>query len=71
MNLRKIFFKLMNNNAVFGKTMENMRARVKIDLYTDANKVQKQINKPQFTDAKIYSNDLVAIKQVPKVIKLC
>lgn len=69
-DFEKDFFKLMPN-AVFGKTMENMRARVKIDLYTDADKVLKQVAKPQFMNQKIYSEDLVAIKQVPKEVKLC
>ena len=69
-DFEKDFFKLMNN-AVFGKTMENMRARVKIDLYTDANKVLYQVAKPQFMSQKIYSEDLIAIKQVPKEVKLC
>lgn len=70
-DFEKDFFKLMNN-AVFGKTMENMRSRVKIDLYTDADKVLYQVAKPQFMSQKIYSEDcLIAIKQVPKEVKLC
>lgn len=68
-DFEKDFFKLMNN-AVFGKTMENMRNRVKIDLVTDAKTALKKIAKPQFEDCKIYSNNLVAIKQLPKVVKL-
>jgi hypothetical protein len=56
-------YKLMNN-AVFGKTMENVRDRVDIKLYTDEKLVQKQIAKPQFENSKVFDDDLVAIKCV-------
>lgn len=69
-DFEKDFFKLMNN-AVFGKTMENMRARVKIELHTDAKEVLYQVAKPQFMSQKIYSESLIAIKQVPKKVELC
>ena len=65
----KSLYKLMNN-AVFGKTMENMRGRVDIQLYTDEQLVEKQIAKPQFLHHKTYSEDLVAIKCLPKVVEL-
>lgn len=65
----KDFFKLMNN-AVFGKTMENMRNRVDIRLFTDESKALKQIAKPQYEDHKIYGENLIAIKQLQKVVKL-
>jgi hypothetical protein len=65
----KDMYKLMNN-AVFGKTMENMRARVDIQLYTDEKLVLKQIAKPQFIQHKIYGENLIAVKQVKKTCKL-
>ena len=65
----KEFYKLMNN-SVFGKTMENMRARVHIELYTDEQQALYQISKPQFIDSKIYSENLIAIQQVKKEIEL-
>ena len=65
----KDMYKLMNN-AVFGKTMENIRERVDIQLYTNESLILKQISKPQFLDSKIYSNELVAIKKLKKEITL-
>ena len=62
-DFEKDFFKLVNN-AVFGKTMENMRNRVDIRLFTEKAKALKQIAKPQFVDSKNYSENLIAIKQL-------
>ena len=58
------------NNAVFGKTMENMRGRVDISLYTEEKQAFRQFSKPQYQQHKIYSKDLIAIKMLPKTIEL-
>ena len=68
-DFEKDLYKLMNN-AVFGKTMENMRERVDIQLCSDDSKYIKQIAKPQFMTAKIYSENLCAIKKMKKVVTL-
>ena len=43
----KDFFKLMNN-SVFGKTQENLRNRVGVELMTDACLLRKRVAKPSF-----------------------
>jgi hypothetical protein len=62
-------YKLMNN-APYGKTMENMRGRVDIQLYTEEKQALKQFSKPQYCEHKIYSKNLIAIKKAPKIVKL-
>ena len=56
----KDFFKLMNN-AVFGKTMENIRNRVDIKLVNNKKQAEKLSAKPNFKHCYIFSKDLVAI----------
>ena len=56
----KDFFKLMNN-AVFGKTMENIRNRKDIKLVSNRDKAMKYAAKPNFQHLKILSEDLVTI----------
>ena len=51
----KDLFKLMNN-SVFGKTMENVRNRVTIELVKDAERAAKLVNKPNFEELKIFAN---------------
>ena len=56
----KDFFKLMNN-AVFGKTMENIRNRVNIKLVNNEKQAEKLSAKPNYKHCNIFSEDLVAI----------
>ncbi|XP_073990913.1 uncharacterized protein [Rhodnius prolixus] len=56
----KDFYKLMNN-AVFGKFMEDVRKRTKIELVTDERRIRKLIAKPTFKDRTIYSETLTAV----------
>ena len=60
-NFEKEFFKLMNN-SVFGKTMENIRNRVNINLVTDKNKAEKLRAKPNFEHCNIFCEELIAVQ---------
>ena len=57
----KDFFKLMNN-AMFGKTMENVRNRRKLELVTDRKRFIKLAALPTFRTATTITNDLVAVE---------
>ncbi|KAF4526717.1 hypothetical protein B566_EDAN015687 [Ephemera danica] len=59
-NFEKDFFKLMNN-AVYGKTMENVRKRITLELVTDAKRLEKCVSNIYFKDKTIYSENLCAI----------
>ena len=56
----KEFFKLMNN-SVFGKTMENLRNRVNIELVTNEERLNKLSAKPTYVSSKIFNQDLVGV----------
>ena len=48
------------NNSVFGKTMENVRNRITVNLVrciSEENKIRKFIAKPSFAKAKIFEEN--------------
>ena len=59
-DFEKDFFKLMNN-AVFGKTMENIRNRVNIKLVNTGEQFKKLVAKPNYESRKIFSENLVSV----------
>lgn len=60
-DFEKEFFKLMNNST-FGKTMENVRRRINMELVcNNTRKLERLLSKPNFKDRTIFANDLVAI----------
>jgi len=67
-NFEKDFFKLMNN-SVFGKTMENIRNRVNIELVNDRARAKKLAAKPNFEHCTIVDEDLVALNMNKTKIK--
>ena len=59
-NFEKDFFKLMNN-AVFGKTMENIRNRVNVKLVNTGEQFKKLTAKPNYESRKIFNENLVSV----------
>jgi len=68
-SLEKDFFKLMNN-AVFGKTMENVRKRVDVKLVVDDKQHIKLSSKPTYVSSKIFNKNLVAVHKIKKALTL-
>ena len=56
----KDFFKLMNN-SVFGKTMENIRNRVDVQLVTSEAKASKLTAKSNYDRLTIFDENLIAV----------
>ena len=60
-DFEKDFFKLMNN-AVFGKTMENVRKHRDIKLITYNLKRKLLVSEPNYHTTKWFSKNLLAIE---------
>ena len=58
--IEKIFFKLMNN-AVFGKTMENMRKHRDIKLAITERGRKYLVPGPNYHTTKFFTENLLAI----------
>ena len=56
----KNHFKLLNN-AVYGKTMENMRKRIKIRVVKNSKDFIKYTSRPTCVNWKVFENNLAAI----------
>ena len=68
-DFEKDFFKLMNN-AVFGKTMENVRKHRDIKLVTTDKRRNKLVSEPNYYTIKCFSENLVAIEMKRTKIKI-
>ena len=56
----KNFFKLMNN-SVYGKTMENLRKRIKIRVVKNSQDFIKYTSRPTCVNWKVFENNLATI----------
>ena len=63
------FFKLMNN-AVFGKTMENVKKHRDIKLLTTDKRRNQLVSEPNYHTAKYFSEDLLAIETKKIKVKM-
>ena len=60
MTLKKILFTLLNN-AVFGKTMENVRNHRDIKLVTTERRINYLVSKPNYHNTKFFTEYLLAM----------
>ena len=68
-DFEKDFFKLMNN-AVFGKTMENVRKHRDIKLVTTDKRRNQLVPEPNYHTAKWFSENLLAIEMKKRKVKM-
>ena len=64
-DFEKDFFKLMNN-AVFRKTMENVRKHRDIKLVTTDKRRNQLVSEPNYHTRKQFSENLIAIEMKKK-----
>jgi len=68
-DFEKDFFKLMNN-SVFGKTMENLRKHVNVQLITSKTRLLKLTASPAFESFRIFDENLAAVNLKKTTLKL-
>ena len=68
-NFEKVFFKLMNN-AVFGKTMENVRKHKDIKLVITDKRRNQLVSEPNYHAIKGFSENVVAIEMKKAKVKM-
>ena len=65
----KDFFKLMNN-AVFGKTLENLRKRINLNFTSNELIYIKHTPRANFISGKMFNENLFAINRIEEELVL-
>jgi len=68
-DFEKDMFKLMND-AVYGKTMENVRNHIDFELVSTQERMQKCINNPNYKNCHVINEELVGVEKIKTVLKL-
>ena len=68
-DFEKDMYKLMNN-AVYGKTMENVREHINFELVDTPERYAKCVNNPTFKNRHIINESLVGVEKLRETVKL-
>ena len=68
-DFEKDMFKLMNN-AVYGKTMENVRNHMDFELVSTKERIQKSINNPNYKGCHIIHEELAGVEKTKTCLAL-
>ena len=68
-DFEKDFFKLMIN-SVYGKTMENLRKRISVQLVTNEKDFLKYTSRPSHITHKIFDKNFAAVHEIKPVLIL-
>ena len=68
-DFEKDLYKLMNN-AIFGKTMENVEKHMEYELVVSKKRAVKILSSPYYKDHNIYNENMVGFYKNKKIIKL-
>ena len=58
------------NNSAFGKTIENLRKRIRVKLINNSEDYVRCLRKPNFISQKIFNKNFVAIHQIKPILIL-
>ena len=58
------------NNAVYGKTMENVRNHMDFELVSTQQRLQKCVNNPNYKNRHIINENLVGVEKTKSILKL-
>ena len=67
--IMKDYYKL-KNNSTYGKTMENVRGRMKFSLANNAQKHQRLCSRDTFLSSTYYTPELVGVRCASQEVKL-